>query len=174
MLVFIWRSLLSVLWCLTDSKKDDNIITSMNTFLFQLIFCILTVVSSMPKRIFQPMIPIVDGIQFSSKSITASYEDNKVWGNWIIKTGAIGSIIGLLPMPNSITFPMRLGVLTVIMAALVIESGTDKTSKSWNGLGESLGNGISSAGNSIGNGISSIGLGLGLADWGSSRWRSLF
>ena len=52
------------------------------------------------------------------------------WSSWIIRTGVIGGLICVIPLPKSITDPMKLGVLTVIIACLVLESGFQSTSRS--------------------------------------------
>ena len=124
-------------------------------FLFYIL--LVTSVTSMPQRMGKVCIPIVasniDEIGRSSRAVTTSSEDASTWGTWVLKTGAIGGIICLIPMPGTVTFPMRLGVLTIIMATLIVESGTDKTSKSISDVGK----GISDAGNGVGMGIA-IGL----------------
>ena len=51
---------------------------------------------------------------------------------------------------------MRIGVLTVIMASLVIQSGTQSTSQSIAIIGENIGE----AGRNIGNGVGNIGNGI--------------
>jgi len=112
-------------------------------------------------RVYIPNIPIVtSNVDVVGRSFSTS-EDAKVWASWMVKTSAIGGIICILPMPATVTFPMRLGVLTVIMVSLVVESGTDKTSKGIILAGNSIGNGIANAGNGIGSGIANAGNGIG-------------
>ena len=57
-------------------------------------------------------------------------------------------------MPGTVTFPMRLGVLALIMAALIFESGTDKTSK-----------GISDVGKGIAIGLTAIALSITISSY---------
>lgn len=71
--------------------------------------------------------------------------------NWMVKTSIIGGIIWLVPMPSSMSSPMRLGTLTIIMASLILQDGSIN-----------VGNGIKTAGKEVGGGLSSVGLGIGL------------
>ena len=113
-------------------------------------------------KVYIPSIPIVaSNVDEVGRSFVSTSEDANVWGSWMVKTSAIGGIICILPMPATITFPMRLGALTIIMVSLIVESGTDKTSKSIILAGNSVGNGIANAGNSVGNGIANAGSGIG-------------
>ena len=59
-------------------------------------------------------------------------------------------------MPPSVTVPMRLGVLTVIVASLVLQSGFESVDS----LGTNVGTGITEAGREVGGGLREVGGGL--------------
>jgi len=76
------------------------------------------------------------------------------WGVWIIKTTAIGGMICLIPTP--ISFDMKIGVLSIIVAALIVQSGSEKTAEAITSHGKELGK-------EIGSGLKYLGISVGLA-----------
>jgi len=84
----------------------------------------------MSVRIILP--PLMTNIAVSKANI----EDISHRGQWIIKTSVIGGLICLLPTP--ISFEMKIGVLAIVMGSLIIQSGSEATSKSIVKVGQSI------------------------------------
>lgn len=77
---------------------------------------------------------------------------------WVLVTTSMGGLIYLLPLPASVTLPMRMAALTLLTASLVIKSGSRTVAKSIVTGADSIADGILTGAGMIG-----IGTGLGLS-----------
>ena len=101
-------------------------------------------------------------------------EEARAWAPWIVKTPLISIIIikgpDIFLGGNHFTFSMRMGVLTVVIASLILTSGVMRVGDGVERVGDGIarvGDGIARVGDalgddvSVGTGLKWIGLGIG-------------
>lgn len=144
-----------------------SLTSGMNFIVSCFMFISFFAVKSISMPLHHPVVPVtISKATYVNNSFQAKVletKNGKEISQWVVKTSYIGGIICLIPLPASVTFPMKMAILALIMSSLVVESGSSKLTDGIKDSGKSVEKGLDTIGkglDTVGKGLDTIGFGI--------------